>query len=133
MIAAPVQKTALIPRGFAAAHDESDSGTCNETVFSRAYFELHASTIWPTASVTISGFSLTIPTRIPLTRPTHAPRPRQARIPTVRPWLSPTLTPTSTFPQMEITPAVERSMPACMTTSICPSAAMARIVMYGRM
>ena len=30
-------------------------------------------------------------------------------------------------------PAVERSMPACMTTSICPSAAIARIVPYGRM
>ena len=54
-------------------------------------------------------------------------------IPTVRPWSEPTLTPTSTFPAREIAPAVERSMPACMTTSICPSAAIARIVMYGRM
>ena len=41
------------------------------------------------------------------------------------------LTPTRTFPQREITPAVERSMPACMITSIWPSAAIARIVMYG--
>ena len=132
-MAAPVQKTALIPRGFSAAHDESDSGTCNETVFSRAYFELYASTICPTASVTIRGFSLTIPTRTPLTSPTSAPRPTQTSIPTARPWFEPTLTPTSTFAQREIVPAVERSMPACMTTSICPSAAIARIVMNGRM
>ncbi len=30
-----------------------------------------------------------------------------------------------------MTPGVERSIPACITTSICPSAATARIVMYG--
>ena len=68
-----------------------------------------------------------------MARPTSAPRPRATRIPTVSPWLDPTLTPTSTFPQREITPAVDRSMPACMTTSICPTAAIARIVPYGRM
>ena len=81
MIAAPVQKTALMPRGFCAAQDESASGTWDESVTSREYLRLHARTICPTASVTISGFSLTIPTRTPLTRPTSAPRPMQARMP----------------------------------------------------
>ncbi len=126
--AAPAQKTELTPSGLSDAHDESDSGTCNDTVCSRAYFELYATAICPTASVTISGLSLTIPTRIPLARPTSAPSPSATMIPTVNPWPEPTLTPTSTFPQSEITPAVDRSMPACMTTSICPTAAIARIV-----
>ena len=39
MIAAPVQKTALMPSGFSAAHDESASGTWDEFVSSRAYLE----------------------------------------------------------------------------------------------
>ena len=129
MIAAPVQKTMLMPRGFSAAHDESASGTEDEFVTSREYLRFHANTICPTASVTISGFSLTIPTRMPLTRPTPAPRPMQARIPSASRWSDPTPTPTIKFPPKEMTPGVERSMPACMITSICPSAATARIVM----
>ena len=129
MIAAPVQKTALMPRGFAAAHDESAPGTWDEFVTSREYLRLHADTISPTASVTISGFSLRIPTSTPLTRPTPAPSPMHARIPSTSRWSDPRLTPTIRFPPKEMTPGVERSMPACMTTSICPSAATARIVM----
>ena len=42
MIAAPVQKTTLTPRGFSAAHDESASGTWDEFVTSREYLRLHA-------------------------------------------------------------------------------------------
>jgi len=38
--AAPVQKTALIPRGFSAAHELSAGGTASEFVFSRAYRRL---------------------------------------------------------------------------------------------
>ena len=59
--------------------------------------------------------------------PTAAPRPRHASIPSARPWSPPT--PTIKAPPKEMTPGVERSMPACITTSICPSAATARIVM----
>jgi hypothetical protein len=44
----------------------------------------------------------------------------------------PSAAPTIKFPPREMTPGVERSIPACMITSICPSAATARIVIYGR-
>ncbi len=104
MIAAPAQKTMLMPRGFLAAHDESASGTADEFVTWREYLRFHANTICPTASVTINGFSLTIPTRMPLARPTAAPRPMHARIPAARPWPDPTLTPTSKFAPKDMTP-----------------------------
>ena len=81
MIAAPVQKTTLIPSGFSAAQFESAVGTLDWFVTDREYLKPHASTICPTASVTISGFSRSSPTRIPFTRPTPAPRPMQTRIP----------------------------------------------------
>ena len=87
-------------------------------VTSREYLIAIASTICPTASVTISGFSLRIPTRIPLTSPTSTPTPTQARIPSTSLSLAPALTPTRRFPPREITPGVERSIPACMITSI---------------
>ena len=131
MRAAPVQKTALIPRGLCAAQDDSAFGTLGVGAISRLYRTLHARAICPVASVTISGFSLTIATRKPLARPTSAPRPMLARMPSANRLSEFALTPTRTFPQREITPAVERSMPACMITSIWPSAAIARIVMYG--
>ena len=62
MIERPVQKTLLIPSGFSVTHDDSPPGTCGCVVTtSREYLLLHASTICPTASVTISGFSLQDP------------------------------------------------------------------------
>ena len=66
MIPAPIQKTELMPSGFAAAHDDSAGGTWSEFVFSRAYRRLQAATICPTASVTISGFSLHDPDEDPV-------------------------------------------------------------------
>ena len=131
MIAAPAQNTELIPSGFSAAHDESELGTADWPVTSREYLIATASTICPTASVTISGFSPKTPTKIPLTRPTSTPRPTHARIPSTNRSSDPELTPTSRFPPSEITPGVERSMPACMITSIWPRAAIARTVMNG--
>ena len=131
MRAAPVQKTALIPRGLCAAQVDSAFGTLGLAAISRLYRTLHARAICPVASVTISGFSLTIATRKPFARPTSAPSPMLARMPSANRLSEFALTPTRTFPHREMTPAVERSMPACMITSIWPSAAIARIVMYG--
>jgi hypothetical protein len=80
-VPAPVQKTTLIPSGFSAAQLESRVGTLDAFVTDREYLKPHASTICPTASVTISGFSRSRPTRIPFARPTPAPTQRQTRIP----------------------------------------------------
>jgi hypothetical protein len=59
----------LIPNGLSDAQDESDVGTCSEIVCSRAYFVLYANAICPIASVTMSGFSLTMPTEDPVREP----------------------------------------------------------------
>src|SRR5262245_39959287 len=114
VIAAPVQNTELTPSGLSDAQDDSAVGTLGLAATSRLYRTLHARAIWPVASVTINGFSWTTATRTPLTRPTRAPTPTLARIPSASRESEFALTPTSTFPQREITPAVERSMPACM-------------------
>ena len=135
VIAAPVQKTLLIPSGFAVAQDDSPVGTFGRFVTtSREYLLLQARTIWPTASVTISGIepqqadedavdeahtSTPTPRRRGSRRGACGPSPPRSRRPGSR--------------RAEITPGVERSMPACMTTSIWPSAAMARTVAIGRM
>ena len=71
MIADPVQKTLLIPSGLCVAQDDSPFGTFGWLVTtSREYLLLQARTICPTASVTISGLSLSTPTRMPLASPT---------------------------------------------------------------
>ena len=118
-----------MPSGFSYAHDQSAVGTCEwVTTCSREYLLLQASAICPTASVTISGFSLRIPTKKPLTKPITMPKPRQATIAGARLWSDPAPMPAIKLPPSAITPGVERSMPAFMITSICPRAAIARTV-----
>ena len=131
VIATPVQKTLLAPSGLCVAHDESPLGTsgCPVTT-SREYLLLQARTIWPTASVTISGLSRRSPTRSPFARPTSMPTARAATIATGRLWLEPT--PAIRLPPAAMTAGVERSMPPCMTTSIWPSAATASTVVWGK-
>src|SRR6185437_17127307 len=129
----PVQKTALTPSGLLVAHDDSAPGTYGlDVTVSREYLLLQASTTCPTARVTIKGLSRNTPTKIPLAKPISTPIPRQAGIASQRRWSELAPIPTIRLPPMEITPGVERSMPACITTSICPSAATARTVVYGR-
>ena len=132
MIAAPVQKTALMPSGFFAAHDDSASGTMAPAG--------HLARV------------LQAPRERDLThgeRDDERVQPHDSDEDAVDEahqqsdaearedrdgkrsfdW-SPT--PTMRFAPRNITPGVERSMPPCMTTSIWPSAATASIVMYGR-
>src|SRR5579884_284320 len=126
-IAAPVQKTVLIPSGLCPAQLARPLGTFGWFVTtSREYLLLHASTTWPTARVTISGLSRSRPTKMPFASPTATPTPRHARIAGAIRWSEPAPTPAIRLPPREITPGVDRSIPPCMTTSICPIAASAR-------
>ena len=132
MIAAPVQKTVLTPSGFAAAQDDSASGTFGWVATSREYLQLQREDDLPHRQRDDQRVQPQHPDEDAVDEADERPDAEAGEDREREPVVRPRGTPTSRFAPREITPGVERSMPACMTTSICPSAAIARIVMYGR-
>ena len=119
----PIQKIGLTPKIRSTVQLDMPSGTALCTGKVRTYRLTAPITTWPTARVTMRGFSLRPPMRMPFTRPMRAATPSAVKRASTMRSFDCCETPTMIIAERVRVPGVLKSMPPVITTNICPRAA----------